>query len=156
MSAWAGPQQRSQHNLNYWTFGDYIGIGAGAHGKITGDDGSVVRTRRSRSPRDYLAGVSEGVKPHYQELPNSELPIEFMLNALRLKEGVPASLFKAHTGLELAVVKPHIDQLVARGLMSDDREVIATTTHGFRFLNDVVASFMDNPEAMLGAQLLKE
>ena len=156
VSAWAGPQQRSQHNLNYWTFGDYIGIGAGAHGKITGDDGSVVRTRRSRSPRDYLAGVTEGVKPHYQELPNSELPIEFMLNALRLKEGVPASLFKAHTGLELAVVKPHIDQLVARGLMSDDREVIATTTHGFRFLNDVVASFMDDPEEVLGAQLLKE
>ncbi len=79
-----------------------------------------------------------------------------MLNALRLKEGVPASLFKAHTGLELAVVKPHIDQLVARGLMSDDREVIATTTHGFRFLNDVVASFMDDPEEVLGAQLLKE
>jgi oxygen-independent coproporphyrinogen-3 oxidase len=156
VSAWAGPQQRSQHNLNYWTFGDYIGIGAGAHGKITGDDGSVVRTRRSRSPRDYLAGVTEGVKPHYQELPNSELPIEFMLNALRLKEGVPASLFKAHTGLELAVVKPHIDQLVARGLMSADREVIATTTHGFRFLNDVVASFMDDPEEVLGAQLLKE
>lgn len=156
VSAWAAPKQRSQHNLNYWTFGDYIGIGAGAHGKITKSDGTVIRTRRSRSPRDYLAGITEGIRPHQQELPKTELPVEFMLNALRLKEGVPASLFKAHTGLELAVVKPQIDRLVARGLMPANNENITTTTQGYRFLNDVVASFMDDPEELLGAELLKE
>ena len=146
VSAWASPQQMAQHNLNYWTFGDYIGIGAGAHGKITTEDGTVVRTRRSRSPRDYLAGITEGVTPHQQALPQTELPIEFMLNALRLKDGVPASLFKAHTGLELAVVKPQIEKLVTKGLLSPDTERIGTTDHGYRFLNDVVASFMDHDE----------
>jgi putative oxygen-independent coproporphyrinogen III oxidase len=144
VSAWASPQQMSQHNLNYWTFGDYIGIGAGAHGKITKENGRVIRTRRSRSPRDYLAGIAEGVQPHQQQLPQTELPVEFMLNALRLKNGVPASLFKAHTGLELAVVKPQVEKLVAKGLLSADTELIGTTDHGYRFLNDVVASFMDN------------
>jgi putative oxygen-independent coproporphyrinogen III oxidase len=144
VSAWAAPQQMSQHNLNYWTFGDYIGIGAGAHGKVTTANGSVTRTRRSRSPRDYLAGITEGVKPHQQTLPKTELPVEFMLNALRLKNGVPASLFKAHTGLELAVVRQQIERLATKGLLSADTERIATTNHGYRFLNDVIASFMDN------------
>jgi oxygen-independent coproporphyrinogen-3 oxidase len=144
VSAWAAPQQMSQHNLNYWTFGDYIGIGAGAHGKVTTANGSVTRTRRSRSPRDYLAGITEGVKPHQQTLPKTELPVEFMLNALRLKNGVPASLFKAHTGLELAVVRQQIERLASKGLLSADTERIATTNHGYRFLNDVIASFMDN------------
>jgi len=144
VSAWASPQQMAQHNLNYWTFGDYIGIGAGAHGKITKENGSIIRTRRSRSPRDYLTGIAEGVPPHQQQLPQTELPVEFMLNALRLKNGVPASLFKANTGLELAVVEPQIEKLVANGLLSADTERIGTTDHGYRFLNDVVASFMDN------------
>ena len=144
VSAWASPQQMAQHNLNYWTFGDYIGIGAGAHGKITKENGSIIRTRRNRSPRDYLTGIAEGVLPHQQQLPQTELPVEFMLNALRLKSGVPASLFKAITGLELTVIKPKIEKLVARGLLSADTDRIGTTDHGYRFLNDVVASFMDN------------
>lgn len=148
VSAWAAPQQASKHNSNYWTFGDYIGIGAGAHGKITRENGTITRTRRSRSPRDYLTGVVQGVKPQQHEIPKVELPVEFMLNALRLKSGVPASLFKAHTGLELAVVTPRIKQLVAQGLMSDNHESIVTTDRGFRFLNDVVASFMDDHEAV--------
>lgn len=143
VSAWAAPQQMSQHNRNYWTFGDYIGIGAGAHGKITNNDGTIFRTRRSRSPKDYLSGIAKGVQLHQQKLLKEELPIEFMLNALRLKDGVPASLFEAHTGLKLAVVKPQIEKLITRGLMSADDALIATTNHGFRFLNDVVASFLD-------------
>ena len=144
VSAWASPQQMAQHNLNYWTFGDYIGIGAGAHGKITKENGSIIRTRRSRSPRDYLTGIAEGVLPHQQQLRQTELPVEFMLNALRLKSGVPASLFKANTGLELTVIKPKIEKLVTRGLLSADTDRIGATDHGYRFLNDVVASFMDD------------
>ena len=100
-SAFARPGQRCRHNLNYWEFGDYLGIGAGAHGKLSFPD-RVTRHERTKQPREYLAGdaavENRAVAP-------SELPFEFMLNALRLIEGFPAALFAERSGLPLSLIE---------------------------------------------------
>ena len=142
VSAWAVAGQQSVHNLNYWSFGDYLGIGAGAHGKITSPEGVVGRTRRSRLPRDYVAAVKANRAPHRENIDRCELPVEFMLNALRLRGGVPASLFESRTGLAIQHIAATREALISEGLLSDDPERIGTTAQGFRFLDDVVARFI--------------
>jgi oxygen-independent coproporphyrinogen-3 oxidase len=140
VSAYALPDRASRHNLNYWSFGDYFGIGAGAHGKgrLHDDRGDViVRTRKPRQPRLYLdnpaATTREPVDP-------TELVFEFMLNALRLRDGVSFECFHDRTGLGPDALEPIWSDLVAQGLVQ--RETIATTALGYRYLDSVVQRFL--------------
>jgi len=141
-SAFSQPGRAAKHNRNYWQFGDYIGIGAGAHGKLTHRDGRIVRTHKTRLPKDYLASGghcergTEAIAAH-------ALPFEFMMNALRLNGGVPRALFTEHTNLPWSAVAHKVDGLVRRGLLRDSDDVIAPTPLGQRFLNDVLAEFLD-------------
>lgn len=154
ISAFAQPGQQCRHNRNYWEFGDYLAIGAGAHGKITRRDRSVSRYRKTRLPKDYLHAAPGGLahtkhitahgNPFTSEqllIPAAELPFEFMLNALRLTRGVDAALFAAHTGLSLDAISPTLAALRSRGLLIDDTSRLACTPRGLHFLNDVVNAF---------------
>lgn len=140
VSAWARPGQECQHNLNYWRFGDYLAIGAGAHGKLSTEDGQVFRYNKTRQPDDYLAagGIERrGVR----WLDESDLQGEFMLNALRLSAGFSLDLFEARTGLDVQRIKATVTQLVDQGLLNQDQSQISTTDLGRRFLDDVVGAF---------------
>ena len=136
VSAFARDGHPSEHNVNYWRFGDYLGIGAGAHGKFTGPRGQIIRTAKASQPRLYLAGV-EG---RTNTVPRDDLPGEFMMNALRLVDGVEKELFEDRTGLGFDVVADKITELVDWGLMRARR--LALTTRGFRQMNGVVARFL--------------
>ncbi len=139
VSAFARGNQQARHNLNYWRFGDYLGIGAGAHGKITlPEDNRIVRYSKTRVPKHYLAGTRSDPK----SLTPQDLPGEFMMNALRLREGVETSLYAQRTGLALADIAHCCEDLRRRGLMTEDEARLATTRHGFNFLNDVVSAFL--------------
>ena len=143
VSGYAGPGCRCRHNLNYWTFGDYLAAGAGAHGKVT-TQGGVVREVRHASPRKYMASVSEtgsGIAER-RAVESEDLPFEFMLNALRLTEGVPAELFEARTGLSLKVVEPILSDLRVQGLLTADKSVIRPTARGRAFLSDLQEAFL--------------
>jgi putative oxygen-independent coproporphyrinogen III oxidase len=131
-----------RHNVNYWRFGDYLGVGAGAHSKISFAD-RVVRQLRWKQPKHYLAQMARG-EPLQEEATVSrrDLPFEFMLNALRLTSGVPASLFAERTGLPLAVAARPIAEATRRGLLDTDPRVLAATPLGRRFLNDLQALFL--------------
>ncbi len=132
----------STHNLNYWQFGDYIGIGAGAHGKITrADNQSITRKSKKRNPKDYL-NVNVPVIANTQTLTRQELPIEFMMNTMRLKDGVPSELFFQTTGLLFSVLKPAIDQAEKKGLLFRDKLILRPTEQGYYFLNDLLELFM--------------
>ena len=137
VSAWALPGRRSRHNLNYWTFGDYIGAGAGAHGKLSGPDG-IVRTRHIRDPRRYQAGVPGTTTP----VAARDLPFEFMMNALRLPEGFEEALYRLRTGLDWATAHDRMADLVRRGLVSGEAGRWRPTPTGLRYLNDVLVSFL--------------
>ncbi|MDE0661191.1 MAG: radical SAM family heme chaperone HemW [Gammaproteobacteria bacterium] len=136
VSAFARNGHVCAHNVNYWRFGDYMGIGAGAHGKFTNDEGEVVRTAKASQPRLYLDG-SDG---HVNRVSPVELPGEFMMNALRLVEGVEPELFEARTGFGLDDLADKVAELVDWGLMHPGR--LALTTTGFRQLNSVVLRFL--------------
>jgi oxygen-independent coproporphyrinogen-3 oxidase len=145
ISAYARPGRRCEHNLNYWRFGDYLGIGAGAHGKLSDAAGGQVRRRwKTRHPRAYqeAAGGPARIGGDDMVAP-AELPFEYMLNALRLIDGVPMSDFTERTGLPPG----HIDVALAaarqRGWLHDDPQRLRATALGQRFLNDVIASFLD-------------
>ena len=140
VSAYARPGRQCRHNLNYWRFGDYLGIGAGAHGKVT-LAGQVVRTEKPRSPREYLAGGGRKGAVRRSVVP-ADLPFEFMLNALRLADGFPAAEFKRCTGLDGAVIEPTIARLQGLGLIDRSDGHVRPTELGFRFLNDVQAAFL--------------
>ena len=141
-SAFARPGRRCTHNLNYWTFGDYLGIGAGAHGKISAPTGIVRETRR-RHPRDYLEAAARGeFALERRDIAHTELPFEFMMNALRLTEGFAPALFEAHTGLPLACLGDGLLRAQRQGLLDVDRERIAPTPRGRRFLNDLLELFL--------------
>jgi oxygen-independent coproporphyrinogen-3 oxidase len=132
----------ARHNLNYWPFGDYLGIGAGAHAKLSAIENGQLTVRRrhnSRRPDDYLSR-SDPLAAE-QCIDRAELPLEFMLNALRLREGVAADLFSQRTGLELAAIEPQLAALRRQGLLEASAERLQTTPLGYRFLNSVVAAF---------------
>ena len=137
----AASANQSRHNKNYWQFGDYIGIGAGAHGKISSCNGSVVRRWKTRAPSDYLSTKNKvaGSTVITQE----DLPIEFMMNALRLNQGFSAQLFEQRTGLDFSIVHNSITQLQAQGLMEERGKYYKTTKKGRLFLNDVIAHFSE-------------
>lgn len=141
VSAYAKNNQRAKHNINYWQFGDYLGIGAGAHGKITHSDGRIERYRKTRLPADYLN--TNKVKTVGQSTVTPDrLPLEFMMNALRLPDGVPTALFEQRTQLPITSVLPQLQQLQAEGLVSID-DYLRPTALGFRFLNTVLSRFDD-------------
>jgi len=139
ISAYARRGRECRHNLNYWRFGDYLGIGAGAHGKVTTEAG-IVRTEKSRSPRAYLeAGGRAATR---RAVPRAELPFEYMLNALRLREGFRPADFERSTGLSMEAILPTIAALEARGLIDSADGRIRPSELGFRFLNDVQSAFL--------------
>ena len=140
VSAYARPGRQCRHNLNYWRFGDYLGIGAGAHGKAT-VDGAVIRTEKPRSPRAYLAGQGR-LGAIRRRVAAVELPFEFMLNALRLAEGFRLADFERTTGLPGATVAPTLGGFAARGLVEAKDGHFRATDLGFRFLNDLLAGFL--------------
>ncbi len=137
-SAFARPGRRCRHNLNYWEFGDYLGLGAGAHGKVSFPD-RVTRHERPRQPKEYL---KSGSLAEHRDVPSRELPFEFMLNALRLVEGFPAELFQARTGLALAAIESKLSLAESRGLLERDLERIRPSERGRNFLNDLLALFL--------------
>ncbi|MBF7691221.1 radical SAM family heme chaperone HemW [Acinetobacter pollinis] len=139
VSAWR-KEKPSLHNLNYWQFGDYLAIGAGAHGKVTQEDG-VYRFQKTRLPKDYLEKTPAPMV-NFEKVVSDDLPFEFMMNALRLKEGVPADYYKHRTGLELPTANDSLQQLYNQGLLSKESERIVCTDRGYRFLNAVLEEFL--------------
>jgi putative oxygen-independent coproporphyrinogen III oxidase len=141
-SAFAKPGHRCRHNVNYWLFGDYLGIGAGAHSKLSFPD-RIVREMRYRQPRDYMRQASEGTPvQESHEVAACDVPFEFMMNALRLNDGFPLYLFEERTGLPLTSVTKALDFAEARGLVTRSHERVQPTALGRRFLNDLLQIFM--------------
>ena len=143
ISGYARPGHMCRHNRTYWTFGDYLGVGAGAHGKVTAGDGTIRRTARPKAPVRYLESIREGRLERFERtVPEADLPFEFMLNALRLLGGVPARRFSETTGLAVESLEPLLSELREEGLMVGDRERLAVTELGRRFLSDVQERFL--------------
>ena len=131
--------------LNYWTFGDYLGIGAGAHGKLSFHD-RIQRDMRHKQPAAYLAGVAQGSQVQTnQPVAHADLAFEFMMNALRLTEGFALSLFNERTGLPLSAILPALEQAEQRGWLVREQGLVRPTLLGQRFLNDLLEVFL--PEA---------
>ena len=141
-SAFAQTGKRSRHNLNYWQFGDYLGIGAGAHSKISSHD-SVIRQARYKQPQAYLDRVLKGDPVQTeQKLTRDDLSFEFMMNALRLNEGFSAELFTERTSLPLLLIRKQLELAEQQGLLQRDLQRIAPTEKGQRFLNDLLQIFL--------------
>jgi oxygen-independent coproporphyrinogen-3 oxidase len=141
-SAHARPGRECRHNLNYWRFGDYLGIGAGAHSKISFAD-RIVREMRTRSPVEYLRRVAEGSHvAERREVGADELPFEFMMNALRLAAGFEVAAFAERTGLPIRVAEKALAAAEAKGLITRDHLRILPTELGRRFLNDLLQLFL--------------
>ena len=141
-SAYAKPGRRSRHNLNYWTFGDYLGIGAGAHSKLSFPD-RIVRQARYRQPREFMDRALAGAAAQTDEpVAAADVPFEFMMNALRLDEGFALSLFEERAGLPLTAVLPKLDEAERRGFIDRDHQRVAPTELGRRFLNDLLQIFL--------------
>jgi oxygen-independent coproporphyrinogen-3 oxidase len=141
-SAHAKPGWQCVHNDNYWRFGDYLGIGAGAHSKLSFPE-RIVRQVRWKQPAQYLQRVAEG-QPMLEEveIARSDVGFEFMLNVLRLTEGVPAALFAERTGFALPLLAPGLAAATVKGLLEDDPSRLAPTALGRRFLNDLQVLFL--------------
>jgi oxygen-independent coproporphyrinogen-3 oxidase len=141
-SAYARPGHASRHNLNYWQFGDYLGIGAGAHSKLSFHD-RIVRQMRVKHPQQYMDAVKAGTHmADTRHLTRADLPFEFMMNALRLSDGVPAALFEARTGLPLAVCAAALERARGKGLLERDAIRLKPTLQGQHFLNDLLELFL--------------
>ncbi|WP_250460244.1 radical SAM family heme chaperone HemW [Microbulbifer litoralis] len=159
VSAYSPAGLESRHNVNYWSFGDYLGIGAGAHGKVTlplapsaNGGGRILRSRRTRAPRHYLADAagtapdlihSELAPPHTDDVELRELPLEFLMNALRLVGGVPIDTFGRHTGLPLERLRRHWPGLQAMDLVEPLEQRIAATAFGFDYLDEILQRFLE-------------
>ncbi|MBS97982.1 MAG: YggW family oxidoreductase [Oceanospirillaceae bacterium] len=144
VSAYAKPGCQARHNLNYWRFGDYIGIGAGAHGKLTQSDKNGITIRRRHKIRQPAAYMDPGRRlAGDQPVSDDELPFEFMLNALRLHDGFDLTLFFKRTGLELAEIQPTLIEAERRQLLTLTGERVRPTLSGQLFLNDLLAMFLE-------------
>lgn len=138
-SAYARPGFQCRHNLNYWRFGDYLGIGCGAHGKLTQPDGTVVRTVKTRHPRGYMQG--NYLAKRYQVAP-ADLPFEYFMNRFRLLEAAPRVEFTAFTGLAKNAVRPALDQALAGGYITESDSHWQVTDKGKLFINSLLELFM--------------
>nr|WP_178082577.1 radical SAM family heme chaperone HemW [Pseudomonas sp. AOB-7] len=141
VSAYAQPGKQARHNLNYWTFGDFLGIGAGAHAKLSDPHGRILRTWKTRLPKDYL-DAAKAFQAGERLLGADELPFEFLMNVLRLTDGVPASLFTERTGLPLASLDAARTEAQARKLLRTEPERLCATAEGQLFLNDLLQHFL--------------
>ena len=144
-SAYARPGRQCAHNLNYWRFGDYLGIGAGAHGKLTlGAEQAILRRWKLKHPTAYLAHAgSDAAIGGDERIGPERRPFDFMLNALRLNEGFALSLFEARTGLPRSAIAARLDAAIERGWLESDGERVVPTEFGRRFANDVIELFLD-------------
>lgn len=141
VSAFSREGEESRHNLNYWRFGDYIGLGAGAHGKISLPDGTIIRTQRTRMPSDYLAVTAS--PPHGVAISPAEKITQFAMNALRLKSGVPLTYFAQTTGTAVDQLTAAAETAVSRGwIETPDRGHFVTTPLGYQFLDSVIETFL--------------
>ncbi|WP_421867475.1 radical SAM family heme chaperone HemW [Motiliproteus sp.] len=143
ISGYSKTGQQCRHNLNYWCFGDYLGIGAGAHAKLTdpasGSSGRLVRRWKVRQPKAYLAGLN---RAEQRDIDADELPLEFMMNTLRLSDGVEAELFEQRTGLPLTMIEPQLARARSLGLLVADPALLRPTLQGRRFLNELLELFV--------------
>ncbi|MEQ9743255.1 radical SAM family heme chaperone HemW [Pectobacterium actinidiae] len=142
-SAYAKPGYQCEHNLNYWRFGDYLGIGCGAHGKLTFSDGRILRTVKVRHPRGYMQGTYLD-KQH--DVANDDRPFEFFMNRFRLLEAAPREDFTAYTGLEEHSIRPQLDQALAQGYLTETTTHWQITEHGKLFLNSLLELFLAEEE----------
>ena len=145
ISGYSKPGKQCQHNLNYWRFGDYLGIGCGAHGKISFTDGRIVRTVKVKHPRGYL----QADKPYLSEqisVVDSERPFEFFMNRFRLLEACPKQDFIDRTGLPLTTIEANIDWAIEQHYLQDSGDQWQITEHGKLFLNDLLAAFVEDDE----------
>jgi oxygen-independent coproporphyrinogen-3 oxidase len=145
VSAYAKPGHRCWHNLNYWQFGDYLGIGAGAHSKLSFAH-RIARQVRFREPQLYMAQALKGEPATlHEEVSREDLPFEYMLNALRLKEGFSLNDFMARTGLAMTAIQKGLAQAEAKGLIERDMAHVRPTERGFDFLSDLQELFLAEP-----------
>ena len=143
VSAYCKANKQSVHNINYWEFGDYLGIGAGAHGKITlPEENRIIRIQKTRKPEDYLAR-DNSYTSRCKNIPNEELALEFMMNSLRLNNGVDVSIFQDRTGIPLSDIKNKLNQLKEKDLIEKSNKKICTTKKGHQFLNSVLEIFSE-------------
>ncbi|WP_145007626.1 radical SAM family heme chaperone HemW [Pseudomonas oryzihabitans] len=140
-SAYAQPGRQARHNLNYWSFGDFLGIGAGAHAKLSAPDGRLLRSWKTRLPKDYL-DPAKAFQAGEKWLEAADLPFEFMMNALRLVDGVPTAWYAQRTGQSLDELAPALAAARRDGLLADDPERLRPTARGQLFLNDLLQSFL--------------
>ncbi|MDD2701104.1 MAG: radical SAM family heme chaperone HemW [Sideroxydans sp.] len=141
-SAFAKPGRHARHNLNYWQFGDYLGIGAGAHSKLSFHD-KVIRQARHKQPKAYMEGVAQGVQVQSEHvLDKDDLAFEFMMNALRLNGGFEERLFQERTSLPLLLIRRELERAEQQGLLVREVGRIAPTEMGRRFLNDLLQIFL--------------
>ncbi|PPV34771.1 radical SAM family heme chaperone HemW [Ectopseudomonas oleovorans] len=141
VSAYARPGKQARHNLNYWTFGDFLGIGAGAHAKLSTPAGRIQRTWKTRLPKDYL-DPAKAFQAGERLLAADELPFEFLMNVLRLSEGAPAELFSQRTGLPLQQLEQARREAERQGLLQADETRLVATAKGQLFLNDLLQQFL--------------
>jgi len=143
ISAYAKPGMECKHNLNYWRFGDYIGIGAGAHGKISFPD-KVTRQVRERHPETYMQAMEQkgNALIEFKDIPATDLPFEFMLNTLRLTDGVATNTFSERTGLPLNTISKGLDEASKKGLLDPDPTLLKGTPQGLRYLNNLQELFL--------------
>ncbi|MBQ0687741.1 MAG: radical SAM family heme chaperone HemW [Providencia rettgeri] len=139
-SAYAKPGYQCEHNLNYWRFGDYLGIGCGAHGKITFEDGRILRTVKTKHPRGYME--SRYIHQSY-DVDTKDRPFEYFMNRLRLLEAMPRDEFTQYTGLPESTVRPAIDEALTKGYITETDNEWQITEHGKLFLNSLLELFLD-------------
>lgn len=138
-SAYAKPGYQCQHNLNYWRFGDYLGIGCGAHGKVTLPDGRILRTAKTRHPRGYMQG---NYLDKQHDVETQDKPFEFFMNRFRLLEPAPRADFSRHTGLDERVIRPQIEEALKLNYLTESEESWQITEHGKLFLNSLLELFL--------------
>ena len=138
-SAYAKPGYQCQHNLNYWRFGDYLGIGCGAHGKVTFPDGRILRTAKTRHPRGYMQGT---YRDRQHEVEAADKPFEFFMNRFRLLEPAPRADFTRYTGLDESAIRPQIARALALNYVTESADAWQITEHGKLFLNSLLELFL--------------
>ena len=141
VSAFAKPGHQARHNLNYWQFGDYLAIGAGAHGKISRTNGDILRYQKTRKPEDYIKRKPS--RSSKTELIDAiDLPLEFMMNALRLQQGFSRQLFSERTGLDSQTIEPTLIKLKTQGLLQEDALLIKPSHRGFELIDSILSEFL--------------
>ena len=141
VSAFARPGRQARHNLNYWQFGDYLALGAGAHGKITRPDGRIVRYQKTRMPKDYLQRRPSRSQPP-EVIAADDLPFEFLLNALRLRDGFTPKMYEQRTGLSWTAIDATVTRLQQRDLLQQSAGRIACTERGYAFVDSILQEFL--------------